>query len=880
MLENGEVSGYTPKVETVFTLDQDRPFNVSRSGLQWHLSVNKRYFESKGFFPDEINGAVYLEEERLEKQVVNAGSQSEIVGIRNWQDIGGNDPKATAFKAVFERLAALNSLEQTDPQKAILSRKYLEKIAARSPGSEYADQFYSDLLAALLGKSVGPQAKAVETVFNNLRRTEKIEGRDVSPLDALVSPELSLISKASWFGARFLPRLEFLERQEKRKSEKEKPSTPPPEDKEVKEQEDQMPTPSATQDEYEQHRGREEKGKGAPIFIIKPSFTGYWEEDSYDSVDEQTGRLVKSPTQRIKTATGAKREIIESSRRTINGNSGTELFNLPLASGFGLTQEGLANLKNQGIDAFSDAEGHIYLKPSSSVRMSAEIAVSRVPENLGINSRDNTISKQSLPSEVADELLRIRSLSMDSLGKIQQWKDFIGNNFEYPADDKVESMYAEVDNSTSRLTAMSKIKLLDCYLAREFFLAGLKRLELQDVNWRAVNGHFIAASQKDGTAHISSGTGHAWVKIRVPGEKNWIIVDPTPPGDPIHQGEGAIKESEEITAQPLSKDDIDELENEASAKEKKQSGETQDHYLLEFAREAGITPEEAQKILVTLSEVDQLKDNQGRNILARLKEQFDRIIEKYMILSQENLGLVEMSRGQSLEEPVSALLDIRSGSFDPTGFQRKRFAEETEQYYGGWDLEVITDGSSSMGEQLGGNPKYMVQRNMSYLLHRALHRFSQEAQRRKLRLVTPLKIRSSQYMFRGNKIEEMKKLSDEFTPAQMALLWEKSAENIGGYTPAHLGLEAVLDRIPPEEIELLKNKKLLKVVALISDGDYDDPQRVENSIKQLEEMNVIVAQFQITDAKSLEQLPQNVAEKIIEATKVLMPQRIKKGNHD
>ena len=185
-----------------------------------------------------------------------------------------------------------------------------------------------------------------------------------------------------------------------------------------------------------------------------------------------------------------------------------------------------------------------------------------------------------------------------------------------------------------------------------------------------------------------------------------------------------------------------------------------------------------------------------------------------------------------------------------------------------------------MGEQLGGNPKYMVQRNMSYLLHRALHRFSQEAQRRKLRLVTPLKIRSSQYMFRGNKIEEMKKLSDEFTPAQMALLWEKSAENIGGYTPAHLGLEAVLDRIPPEEIELLKNKKLLKVVALISDGDYDDPQRVENSIKQLEEMNVIVAQFQITDAKSLEQLPQNVAEKIIEATKVLMPQRIKKGNHD
>ncbi|MDZ4209570.1 MAG: hypothetical protein U1C56_00155, partial [Candidatus Curtissbacteria bacterium] len=792
-----------------------------------------------------------------------------------WQDIGNNDQKAAAFKVVFERLAALNSLEETDPQKAELARKYLERIAARSPGPEYTDQLYSNLLAAGLGQNVSPEAKAVETVFSNLKRKEKIEGRDISPLDALVSPDLSLTSKASWFEARFLPRLEFLERQEKRKSEKEKQSTLPSEDEQAKEQESQSPTPSATQDEYEQHRGREEKGKGFPIFIINPSYTGYWEEDSYDSINEQTGRLVKSPTQRIKTAIGVPQAIIESSKRTISGNSGTDLFNLPLAPGFGLTQEGLANLKNQGVDAFSDTEGHVYLKPSSNVKMTAEIAMNTMPANLGINSKDNAIFEQLLPNEVADELLRIRSLSTDSLGKIQQLKDFIGNFFKYPGDDKVESMYSEVDNSSSRLAAMSKIKLLDCYLAREFFLAGLKRLDLQDVNWRAVNGHFIATSQKDGTAHISSGTGHAWVKIKVPGEKNWIIIDPTPPGDPVHKNEGALDEFGELSAESMSEENLAQLENEAEKQQAIQNV-TQDQYLVEFAREASIDPTEAKEILATLAEVDQLKDNQGRNLLMRLKEQFDKVIEQYTELKQENLGLVEMSRGQELDDPVAAYIDIRSGSLDPTGFERKRIVEEKKQYYGGWDLEIIADGSGSMNETLGGRLKHKVQRDMSYLLHRALHRFSQEAQRRKLRLITPLKIRTSQFMFRGSDVEEIKPLSDQFTPPQMALLWKESSKNVGGGTPAHLGLQRIFDTITDDEKQLLKEKKLLKVVALISDGGYDNQTKVDDLTSQLQELNVVVAEFHITDAKSLDDLPQNVAEKVIEQARSLMPERIKK----
>src|ERR1035437_4044442 len=113
MLEGKEVSGYTPKVDVVFAPGQDRPFDVSRKGSQWHLSVSRTYFESRGFFPDEIDGAIYLEEERLGKQA-GAGSRSAVTGIRKWQETGGSNPKTAAFKTVFERLAALHSLEQID----------------------------------------------------------------------------------------------------------------------------------------------------------------------------------------------------------------------------------------------------------------------------------------------------------------------------------------------------------------------------------------------------------------------------------------------------------------------------------------------------------------------------------------------------------------------------------------------------------------------------------------------------------------------------------------------------------------------------------------------------------------------------------------------
>lgn len=889
MLER-ELPGYFSKVEIAFTLEQAKPFDVKKVGSKWQLSVNKVHLESKGFSPDEINGSIFLEEECLKKRV-DLTTTADVVGLLRWQELATEEPKAAAFKSIFERLGALNSLTTKNPEKARLARKYLGKIATHSAGSALTDQLFSSVLKTGLGYNEVPSEGLVANVISNLQKQEIIDCREVSTLGALSSGDLSPASRAAWFEERFLPRLRFLDYQDeqaKKKNESEyKDDSPPspPEQSPLKGRGQEQtgmseipPTPAEANDAFSQHRGKEQRGAvGQPLFTVDPAYSGYWEEDSYDSIDENTGKLSKSDSQRAKTGIFVLSDhIVEASKRKIAGYSGTNLFALPIPPGFQLTQQSLKNLRDQGANVLSDVEGHIFIQSPTNTLIEPEIAINNGIQRPGIASFKQTVSEQKMPSAIASELERINTTVASDSNKIEAWVKYIQGNFVYPQDEQVEALYSAVDKASSRINQLGSGRQLDCHLARELFLAGLKRLELPNIEWRAVNGHYVSSATENNTSELHSGTGHSWVKIRQNISDGWTIIDPTPPGDPACQGDGLVDEVKQLFTEEMTKDNLAEIEKDVSALGQKKSFQTDNDYLLEFARESGLSTEEAQRILNTLEHLDRIQDRQGRSLLARLTEQFDRIIQEYTSVRQDDTGLVEMSRGRDLEDPVAAFIDLQAGNIDPTGFTRKRLIEEKEQYYGGWDLELVLDGSSSMGSSLGGGAKYLVQRDMSYLLHRGVHSFSQEAQKRKLRLITPLKVRSSQYIFRGNRVEEIKPLSEEFTPPQMAQLWKRSAQNIGGGTPAHLGLQAIYDKIPMDEAQLLENKKLLKVVALISDGGYDDPSRVRSLIKRLSDINVIVAEFRITDARSLEELPQNVAEKVIEAARVLMPERVRK----
>lgn len=886
MVEKEPLRQFT-RTETINVTNQDRPFKIKKNVNSWQLLVDRTHLESKGFLPSEINGAVYLEEESLSNRV-NIYSRSGVEGLRNWQEVSGDDIQVSSFKQMFEKLAVLSSLERRAPEKAKAVRKYLKKISRQSSGEELVRGLFNGILNKQLELPEETDSSLITTVLENLQKKELIEGKEVSPLEALTSPDLSFSAKTAWLENRFLPRFEFLktkdeeQREQKEKEDQNQDSQQGQDSDESQPQEQSKqqtpPTPPPVSDEFEQHRGRQEKGEGSPTFIIKPGLNGYWEEDSYDNINESTGRLYKTKSSQIKKPLTSLPQSIAGTQRTISGTSGTSKFSLPLPPSYQLTFEGYVKLTNQNIEISSDSEGHLFLQSEKSIPYETVIIESLEPKISRFKKNDTQIISNTLPGVIQQEVDRIASLPTDSMGKIEELAEFIHSNFKYPADDEVPALYAKVDNSTSRLNAMIDAKKLDCHLAREYFLTMLKRLDLSDIQWQGVNGYYSAGCQKDGTTHLHSGIAHAWVKVRRDIDKNWTIIDPTPPGDPIHKDEKSMEELTENSAGDFSEENMDQLEKEASRSEGNGNMFTPDKYILDFARDAGIDQETARKIFAEINEADKLKDNQGRNLLERLKEQFDRIIDTNLLKNSQPQRNVRMSRGQSVADPVAIFIDTKSGSLDPAGFSRKKIIEKEEKRYGGLDLEIITDGSGSMKEPLGGKVKYIVQRQMSYLLHRGLHRFSREAQRMHLRLTTPLKIRSSQHMFRGDKIQTIKELSDKFTPKEMAQLWKKSAENIDGGTPAHLGLQAVMDKITPEDKKLLLEKKLLKVVALISDGGYDSGSvnRVNKLISELRQLNVVVAEFKITDADSLNNLPQNVAEKVIESAKALMPERVRR----
>lgn len=870
-------------IEVAFDETTDAPFKAIKQDSGWRLQVNRSYFENRGFANIEVEGACALEGERVLRQV-SLDTREAVSGLRKWRSLGQADSQVQAFQTLFERLAALKILEKSDPERAQLARSFLTKFSTSGKQS-YPEQLFGGILSEQI-KADTHMDTVVERVITSLGREENIEGRTVSPIDALQSPTLSFEAKAAWLQNRFMPWLEFLKTQQAAKNQ-EQPSKAKEQSETKPDQE--PPTPPPATDEYEQHRGREEKQEGAPpIFKVEPYQGGYFEQDSFDKVDEATGRLSKSQAQAVqgqRISTKSNPEEPGNPHRKISGHSGTDLFALPLVANHQLTEEGLVNLKNLGIEIFADQEGHIFLRSGTNQAYEAEVAKNPDNRTRGIVSQD-TQTVETFPQEIESELERIRQLTSTQKEKAIAWRDFVHNFFTYPQDDQVESMYGSIDSQQSkRLQAMVSGKLADCYLAREFFVAGLKRLSLDDLEWRSVNGYFVSGHSKDGTAHLHSGNAHAWAKTRQKGETEWLILDPTPKGDPIKEkgdeqsesGENQMENFQEFSPELLSEDDLAELEKEADEKQSPEKHlSLEEKWLQEFADQTGLPLEEVRQIKEMLEQVDELKDSEGRNILKRIKEQIDKIIQNYINEESRTVGMTRMSQGQALDDPVAARLDVKSGILDPTGFTKEEIVLEKEKVYGGFDLHLVVDGSGSMAETVGGKVKYKEQQKMVYLILRAAHYFSQEAQKRRLRLITPLKVRSEVVLFQGNTVELVKPLSEDFTLAQMALLWKRLGENIGGGTPDHLGLTQVVNDISDEESQLLERKKLLKIVSLVRDGSSDDPAKVAALVAKLKGMNVIVGDFLITNANSLNRLPQDIAGQVIDAVAKLMPERVDK----
>jgi galactokinase len=94
---------------------------------------------------------------------------------------------------------------------------------------------------------------------------------------------------------------------------------------------------------------------------------------------------------------------------------------------------------------------------------------------------------------------------------------------------------------------------------------------------------------------------------------------------------------------------------------------------------------------------------------------------------------------------------------------------------------------------------------------------------------------------------ELKKLSPDLSEKDRIAIWKK-LHQAGGGTPDYLSLEAILQSVTPKDEQELKAKIRRKVVVVLSDGDSENAERVQEALKALRAKGVIVLGLGMTES--------------------------------
>ena len=322
-------------------------------------------------------------------------------------------------------------------------------------------------------------------------------------------------------------------------------------------------------------------------------------------------------------------------------------------------------------------------------------------------------------------------------------KIYVRSSLKYSNDSSFNAVYG-AGNPNQYFARIEQHKQADCDVANTYFVNLLWKAGIKA---RLVSGHYVKVKDKQNAAVISSGTGHAWAEVW--DGRAWQKLDATPPGDPNMDDQETDEETSDAAmegdfgeqeAKEISDEELDKLMQEAEKTLERKEKAPEELAALSFAEAAGCSPEEARQILKRITEAREKRDRQGRNIRSRLLAEWQKIIQDNLVDRTRYTSPIRLSRGQELEDPVEAMLDLRSGEADPTGFSKLEHRTENEQIYGGFDAFLVTDKSGSMTETdpASGRPKWEDQQVFTFLLMDSMYAVAQEFKRQKVKLVSPM----------------------------------------------------------------------------------------------------------------------------------------------
>lgn len=831
---------------------------------------------------------------------VNQALQSRegIEGLRSWQSLGKEGKATRSAKHLFETLGAYDRSVRTSPENTeALQAEVLAQTELK--GTARVDEFLACFRARQLGQPMPAVRPEVERIFSRIVKSQSTEG-EVDVPELMASGNISYGSKHQWFESRLAGALDWLENRDIEEARKKAQEPPPPEIMEQKQEQPDVFVPppqentmTPSMDEME----RSKENEPGAYFTVRPFYGGYYRGDDFDTWNDRDMQWEKSN----RSLADAEESVLDpKSRKAVAGTiHGGQRTVLPMPYGFApdtatvrtSTGEELL-IQSDGHGSYViDADGHEGL-----VTFSAEIGKNVVPstEATPITVRPGT---ETFSATTEQKLQEIAGSNISALDKARALKAYVRSTLQYSNDSSFNAVYRSGD-PREYFSRIEQHKQADCDVANTYFVTLLRKAGIPS---RLVTGHYVKVKDKQGAAVISSGTAHAWAETW-DGE-TWVRLDATPPGDPNMDDQEMDEEKSddvfegdfgEQEAQVLSDEQLEELMTNAERTLEAKERAPEELAALRFAEEAECTPEEARVIMRKISEAREKRDNQGRNIRSRLLSEWQKVIQDNLVNRSRYTSPIRMSRGQDLDDPVEAILDMKAGEQDPGGFSKYERRVEREQIYGGFDSFLVVDKSGSMSETdpTSNRPKWEDQQTFVFLMMDSMYGAAQEFKRQKVKLISPMDLRVALVSFQGGAGKIELPLGTSWGPKEQARVWKSLQQNVGGGTPDHLGLQTVERMIQEDAREHAQEKERLRLVLVSADGGSDNPATTIAAKESLKSTGAVVKAGGIgagarqivstyrpdgTNLNSFADAPDWASNEVIAQARKLYPKKIKKN---
>jgi len=155
---------------------------------------------------------------------------------------------------------------------------------------------------------------------------------------------------------------------------------------------------------------------------------------------------------------------------------------------------------------------------------------------------------------------------------------------------------------------------------------------------------------------------------------------------------------------------------------------------------------------------------------------------------------------------------------------------------------LVCDRSGSMQ-----GDKAAEQRKATILILEALKEFSDELEDWRTDLKYELNVRTEVWGFGGEaEVRVLKPLSEMLSEKQRVEVYKQLAQTSGDSTLDFLALKKIKDEVTSEEWQKIKDKKLRKVIIVLTDGQSADASQVQKILEDLRDKNVAIAAIGIT----------------------------------